>query len=70
MWLEETTAERINMMRTEDIIDADIDIVATACPFCLQMLEEGVKKKNPGESIRVMDICELFQKNLMEDNIS
>jgi Fe-S oxidoreductase len=61
LWLEENIGKRINLMRTEDVIGAQVDIVATACPFCLQMLEDGIKKKHLQESIAAMDIAELLQ---------
>lgn len=62
LWIEENVGKRINVMRTEDVIGAQVDIVATACPFCLQMLEEGIKKKHVQESIEAMDVSELLQK--------
>jgi Fe-S oxidoreductase len=61
LWLEENTGKRINLMRTEDVVASQSDIVATACPFCLQMFEEGIKKKHLQESVQVMDVSELLQ---------
>lgn len=62
MWLEENIGKRINVMRTEDVMEVEVDIVVTACPFCLQMFEDGIKKKHQQGSIEVMDISELLQK--------
>jgi Fe-S oxidoreductase len=62
MWLEENTGKRVNVMRTEEAIETGADIVVTACPFCLQMFEDGIRKKHLQESIEVMDITELLQK--------
>jgi Fe-S oxidoreductase len=64
LWLEENVGKRINVMRTEDVVEAQADIVVTACPFCLQMLEEGIKKKHLQETIEAMDISELLQKTM------
>jgi len=59
MWLEEHGGRRINEMRTEQAIDAKAQIIATACPYCLQMFEDGIKAKAAEESLEVMDIAEL-----------
>jgi Fe-S oxidoreductase len=64
MWLEENTGKRVNVMRTEEMIETKADIMVTACPFCLQMFEDGIRKKHVQESIEVMDISELLQKAL------
>jgi Fe-S oxidoreductase len=59
MWMEET-GTRINHIRTEEAIKTGAEIVATACPFCLQMFEDGIKAKGAEESIKAMDIAELI----------
>ena len=64
MWLEEDVGKRINIMRIEEVIEAEVDILVTACPFCLQMMEEGIKRKHVEGSIEVMDISELLQKTI------
>ncbi|MBI4329576.1 MAG: hypothetical protein HY685_06900 [Chloroflexi bacterium] len=37
---------------------------ATACPFCTQMFEDGVKVKNAEEKMRVRDISEMVAERL------
>ena len=64
MWLEENVGTRINIMRIQEVIEAEVDILATACPFCLQMMEEGIKRKHVEGSIEAMDISELLQKTI------
>jgi Fe-S oxidoreductase len=60
LWLEEQKkGQRINEMRTEQAIDTKAQIVATACPYCLQMFEDGIKSKAAEDSLKVMDIAEL-----------
>ena len=61
LWLEEQKAgERINVMRTDQAMAAKADIVATACPYCLQMLQDGIKTKGSEETMKVMDISEIL----------
>ncbi len=66
LWLEEQKkGERINEMRTEQAIDTKAQIVATACPYCLQMFEDGIKSKAVEESLQVMDIAELVASSAL-----
>jgi len=67
MWMEEPLDKRVNVRRVEDIIQAKVDVVATACPFCLSMLEDGLKAKEVEESIRAMDLSELVIEALSEE---
>jgi Fe-S oxidoreductase/nitrate reductase gamma subunit len=64
MWMEEDPARRVNIRRIEEIIRARVDIVATACPYCLTMLEDGAKAKEAGESLRIRDLSELVAETL------
>ena len=59
MWMEEAPEQRVNVRRSEDVIEAKVDIVATACPYCLTMFEDGLKTKEVEESIKAMDLSEL-----------
>ncbi len=63
MWLEERTGRRINELRTEQAIDAKAQIIATACPYCLQMFEDGIKAKAAEESLKTKDIAELIAES-------
>ncbi|MFC1892920.1 heterodisulfide reductase-related iron-sulfur binding cluster, partial [Chloroflexota bacterium] len=64
LWLEEQKkGKRINEMRTEQVLDTKAQIVATACPYCLQMFEDGIKAKAAEESLQAMDIAELVAQS-------
>lgn len=60
MWMEENLGKRINLMRTEEALALAPNIIGTACPYCLTMLEDGVKAKEAEESVKVMDIAEVL----------
>ena len=60
MWLEEP-GTKICTMRVEQAIKTKAQVIATACPFCLQMLEEGMKTTTIETPPRVMDIAELVE---------
>jgi len=60
MWLEEP-GTKICTMRVEQAIKTKAQVIATACPFCLQMLEEGMKTTTIETPPKVMDIAELVE---------
>jgi Fe-S oxidoreductase len=39
-------------------------ILATACPYCVNMLEDALKSQNLDEQMRVMDVSELLAEAL------
>jgi Fe-S oxidoreductase len=42
MWMEETRGTRINAERTRQALETGASTVATACPFCMTMLKDGL----------------------------
>ncbi len=64
MWMEEDVGKRINHLRTQEIIDSGVATVSVACPFCLIMLDDGVKEKEKDESIEIVDVAQLVEKAL------
>jgi Fe-S oxidoreductase len=50
--------------RTEDALKTEARVIATACPFCMTMLTDGLKYKNREEEIRNLDIAELIVQSL------
>tara|TARA_B100000700_G_scaffold33489_1_gene32152 strand:- start:72 stop:848 length:777 start_codon:yes stop_codon:yes gene_type:complete len=59
----ENGIQDINVNRTEEALDLNPDIIATACPFCNTMMTDGVKAVHEGAS-EVKDIAELIAENL------
>jgi Fe-S oxidoreductase len=64
MWLEESIGQRISGMRLERAVETNAEVVATACPFCLQMFEDAIKIKGLKETLKVMDIAELLDRSI------
>jgi Fe-S oxidoreductase len=64
MWMEETIGTRINVERSREMVAEKADTVAVGCPFCLTMIEDGMKELNKDEEIRTRDIAELVAENL------
>jgi Fe-S oxidoreductase/nitrate reductase gamma subunit len=59
MWMEETQGKRINIERTEEALATGATTVASACPFCMTMMTDGVKAKHETERVHVKDIAEI-----------
>lgn len=50
----------INILRTEDALETNPQIIATGCPYCNTMMTDGVKFKEQEDQIVVKDIAELI----------
>ncbi len=64
MWMEETIGKRVNMERTDEALATGADIISTACPFCMIMLDDAVKANGRGDDVSVMDISQVMEKSL------
>ena len=64
MWMEETIGKRVNMERTDEALATGADIISTACPFCMIMLDDAVKAHGKGDDVSVMDISQVMEKSL------
>jgi Fe-S oxidoreductase len=66
MWMEEKVGQRVNHRRIEQLLAAKTGAtkVASGCPFCLIMLEEGVGAKGVHEQVRPVDVLELVAGRL------
>lgn len=60
MWMEERIGKRINIERTEEALSTNASTVASACPFCMTMMNDGVKAKEAAEKVQVKDIAEIL----------
>jgi Fe-S oxidoreductase len=59
MWMEEHEGQRINHRRVEQALAKLPDTIATACPFCLVMLRDGVTDLERTD-VTVSDVAELL----------
>jgi len=65
-WMEESRGQRINQERAADTLTTGADTLAVACPFCMGMLDDGLKAKAAAgaRSVAVMDIAEIVAASL------
>ncbi|TET90269.1 MAG: 4Fe-4S dicluster domain-containing protein [Methanomassiliicoccales archaeon] len=64
MWMEETLGSRINEKRIQHALDTRADTLASACPFCLIMLGDGIKAKDMEEKLKIMDVAEILASSI------
>jgi len=50
--------------RTEEALRTEAKIIATACPFCMAMLTDGLKYKDKEAEVKNFDIVELIAQSL------
>jgi len=60
----EKGSKEVYAERTDEALETNCQIIATACPFCMVMLTDGLKYKNKIEEIKNYDIAELVEMNL------
>ena len=54
----------INILRTEDALETNPSIIATACPYCNTMMTDGIKFKEVENKVQVLDIAEIIASAL------
>jgi Fe-S oxidoreductase len=64
VWMEEHEGRRVNQVRVEHAMAVNPDVLASACPFCLTMFEDGVKAKEVAGRIKTRDIAEIVTEGL------
>ncbi len=60
MWMEEQNKDRVNVKRTLQLLETGATTIATACPFCMTMLTDGLKNEEKEAEIQNLDIVELL----------
>ena len=57
MWMEETTGKKVNDERSQELIATGASRIATACPFCYVMIDDGAKAAGKeDDEVKVGDI--------------
>jgi Fe-S oxidoreductase len=64
MWLHEHLGRRMNIVRAEEIAETGVDLLGTACPYCLTMLDDGIKALEMEKPPKVLDIVEIVASSI------
>lgn len=60
MWMEERIGTNVNQNRAQEALATGADTIATACPFCLTMMTDGVSKEGRADTVQVRDVAEIL----------
>ncbi|MCG8554961.1 MAG: (Fe-S)-binding protein [Proteobacteria bacterium] len=63
MFMEEQGESRVNVKRTLQLLDTGASTIASACPFCMTMLTDGLKAHDR-EDVAQLDVAELLERSL------
>jgi Fe-S oxidoreductase len=64
MWHEDKRGELVNNVRMQQIIDSGAEQVATACSFCMIMLDDAAKGMGKADDMAIQDIAEIVAERL------
>ena len=67
MWLEENIGKRVNMERMDEALGTGADVVSTACPYCMIMLDDAVRANDKQDDVRVLDLSQLVEESSTGD---
>jgi Fe-S oxidoreductase len=59
-FMEEAPDQRVNNLRVGQLLEAGPDAIASACPFCMTMLSDGLKDKDLYDDKGQLDVAELL----------
>ncbi len=64
MWMEESLGKRVNLERTDEALGTGADVVSTACPYCLIMLDDAVRAGRREADVKVLDLSQVVEASL------
>ena len=51
------------MERTIEALGTGANVVSTACPFCMIMIDDAVKAQGRGDDVSVVDISQVLEQS-------
>lgn len=64
MWMEESGGTRVNYARTAQALQVKPSVISSSCPYCLTMMEDGLKAMPEGAGTTAKDIAELLAQSV------
>lgn len=64
LWMETKMEERFSILRVEEAHEKGAEIIATACPYCISMLEDALRTENMTDEMKVLDVVELVSQSV------
>lgn len=64
IWMETEAGMRFSDVKAKEAMDKGANLLVTACPYCIVMLEDSLKNIDKDETMAVKDISEIFADSL------
>jgi Fe-S oxidoreductase len=65
MWMEEKIGTKVNKARVDEAATTGAPLVASACPFCMTMLADGINETGRAEAMRVQDVAQIVASKMV-----
>jgi Fe-S oxidoreductase len=62
IWMETQKGERFSELRLQQALDIGVEVLATACPYCITMFEDSRLTLDLTERLEVKDLTEIIQE--------
>lgn len=63
MWMRETGGAKINELRVRELVQDGPEVIATSCPYCVVMLEDGIRSLGV-ENVKCKDLIEMVRESV------
>lgn len=64
VWMETPAEKRFSVLRVHEAVDAGAEVLATACPYCVSLLEDSNKTEGLDDRLEVADVTELLARSV------
>lgn len=68
VWMETPAEKRFSVLRVNEAVEAGADVLATACPYCISLLDDSRKTEGLEDKLEVMDISEVLLRSINGEN--
>jgi len=65
MWMEESLGTKVNINRVDEAAGTGASLVASACPFCMTMLADGVNETGRADTLAVKDVAQIVESRMV-----
>ncbi len=70
MFMEEQNQDRVNVKRTKQLLETGAETIASACPFCMTMLTDGLKAESKDDVVKNLDVVELLAEACVVSDVA
>lgn len=64
VWMDTPAEKRFSVLRVNEAVEAGADVLATACPYCISLLEDSRKTENLEDKLEVLDLSEVLLRSM------